>query len=148
MAHYALRKADGTVGIMQTVGDAKPEDCLAQWPADRRAEVLEVKAVDPVDIPADRTFRNAWTLSGGKVEHDMTKAREIHKAALRKLREPLFAELDAAYLQADEAGDTAEKKRIAEKKKALRDVTDDPAIAAAETVDELKAAIPAALSGS
>ena len=48
-------------------------------------------------------------------------------------------------MQADEAGDVAAKAVIAVKKRALRDVTDDPAIAAATTPEALKAVVPAAL---
>ena len=29
---------------------------------------------------ADRTYRNAWKLSGGTIDHDMPKARALHKA--------------------------------------------------------------------
>ena len=99
------------------------------------------------DAPSDRTFRNAWRLDGdGAVEVDMDKAREIHREKLRGIRKPLLEALDVEYQRADEAGNTAEKKRVAAKKQALRDVTADPAIDAASTPDELKAVIPAALT--
>lgn len=39
----------------------------------------DVQAVDESEIPADRTFRNAWKANGRKVEVDMPKAREIAK---------------------------------------------------------------------
>jgi len=50
-----------------------------------------------------------------------------------------------AFMRAVEAGDTAKQAEIAAKKQALRDATDDPVITAAQTPEELKAAVPAAL---
>ena len=96
------------------------------------------------EFPADRTFRDAWT-DTGTVSVDMPKAREIHREKLRQLRAPKLAAEDTAFMRAIEADDKAEAARVALRKKALRDVTDDPRIDAAKTPDELKAAIPEAL---
>jgi len=104
------------------------------------------KRIEAGDIPADRTFRNAWrhdAENGFGV--DMPKAREIHRARLREKRAPLLAALDIDYQRADETGDTKLKKTIAAKKKALRDATDDASIEAAATPEELAQAIPEAL---
>ena len=57
-----------------------------------------------------------------------------------------MAALDIDYQRADEAADVARKREVVRRKQALRDVTDDPAIEAAQTPEELKAAIPAALT--
>lgn len=107
------------------------------------------EGVDWVQLPddwtppdSDRSFRNAWRLKDGKTEVDMPWARELHKIKLREMREPLMAQLDVEYMLADERGRPAEKATIAQRKQALRDVTDDPAIEAAQTPDELRAAIP------
>jgi Iap family predicted aminopeptidase len=78
---------------------------------------------------------------------NMAKAREIQRDRIRALREPLFADLDVAYQRADENGDAEAKAAIAARKQALRDATKDPAIDAAKTPEELKAAIPDALKG-
>jgi hypothetical protein len=109
------------------------------------ANAGNVLIVDASEIPADRTFRDAWAIDGGKLGHDMVKARELHKNALRELRAPLLRALDVDYMKAHEAGDTVRLAEIAQKKKVLRDVTADPAIDAAKTPEELKAVIPAAL---
>jgi hypothetical protein len=76
---------------------------------------------------------------------DMTKAREIKRDMIRAERNPLLEKLDVEYMRAQEVGDTALQQEIAAKKQALRDATVDPAIDAATTPDELKAATPAAL---
>lgn len=108
-------------------------------------DATDVQVVDESAIPADRTFRNAWKAGTGKVEHDMAKCREIQKSRLREIRAPKLAALDVEFMRALEAGDNAKCAEIAAQKQALRDVTKDPAITAAKTVEELKAAIPAVL---
>jgi hypothetical protein len=107
--------------------------------------LVDGQLVDSSLAPSDRTFRNAWKLDSGAIEVDMTKAREMHKQKLREMRKPKLEALDSDYMRADEGGKTAEKKAVAAKKQALRDVTSDPAIEAAQTPEELKAVIPAAL---
>lgn len=100
----------------------------------------------PDNLPTDRYFRDAWRDGSGVVSIDMTAAREVHKDKLRAQRAPKMAELDVAYMRALETADAAGAAAIALQKQALRDCTDDPAIAAATTPDELKAVIPDALA--
>lgn len=92
------------------------------------------------DILCDTDFFAAWVNNNGVVTVDMDRAREVHKDVLRELRSPELSLLDVSYMKADEIGDTATKLSIAARKKALRDVTKDPAIAAAGTTDDLKIA--------
>jgi hypothetical protein len=73
---------------------------------------------------------------------NMTKAREIKRDQLRAERKPLLEQLDVEFMRAQEAGDTQKQALIAEKKQSLRDVTDEPAIDAATTPNELKAVRP------
>lgn len=76
---------------------------------------------------------------------NMNKAREIKKDMIRAERAPLLAALDVEYMRAVETGDTAKQADIAAKKQALRDATQDPAIATAQTPEQLKAVVPEAL---
>jgi hypothetical protein len=100
--------------------------------------------LDDTNLP---DYRNAWKDTGkGKPEHDMAKARDIHRARLRKLRGNYLDALDADYMRADEAGDNQAKKAVAVKKQKFRDVTEHPAIEAAQTVEELKACTLEALT--
>lgn len=103
---------------------------------------LTFSIVDSADLPQDRTFRNAWTVSDKAVGVDMEKAREIHKENIRALRTPLFEKNDVAIADAILSDDKEAKVAAAAKRDALRDATDDPAIAAAQTPEELKLAIP------
>lgn len=108
-------------------------------------EATNVRVIEPSEIPTDRTFRNAWKDEGGSITVDMPQAREIHRDYLRKLREPKLAALDIEYMRALETGNIAEQERIAAEKQLLRDATAFPAIDAATTPEELKAAIPPVL---
>jgi hypothetical protein len=75
---------------------------------------------------------------------NMDKARDIHREAMRQVRDPLFKDLDVAYMVAIEQG--LDASAIVAKKQELRDVTADPAIAAAQTPEQLKAVWPSVLS--
>lgn len=77
MGTFAIRMADGSVGIMQTIGDVEPEDCIAKWHPERRANVVSHHPIDPATIPQDRTYRNAWTWTGEKIDHDQAKVTAI-----------------------------------------------------------------------
>lgn len=87
-------------------------------------------------------FRPTWVFDKviKKFSHDMIKAKELHKQRLRLWREPKLAELDKEYMKADEAGDNQKKKEIAAKKEKLRNITANPEIEAAQTIEELKLA--------
>lgn len=99
----------------------------------------ETRDASSISVPQDRTFRSAWQFEGDQIEIIMAKAREIHRDNLRQERNPLLQKLDTEWFIAAEANDTAAKTEIAAKKQALRDVTKDPRIESATTVEELKA---------
>jgi len=80
------------------------------------------------------------------IKVNMDKAREVKKDMIRAERAPKLEALDVAFMRAVEAGDAEKQAEIAAKKQALRDATDDPVITAAQTPEELKAAVPAALA--
>ena len=77
---------------------------------------------------------------------NMSKAREIHRDRLRRMRSPKLAALDVAFIRAMETSDTARLAEIAKQKRALRDVTADPRIDAAATAETLSAVIPDSLT--
>ena len=104
-------------------------------------DALNPQFIQPTDLPTEWMFRNAWKIDNG-VSVDMEKAREIYKNHLRHLRAPKLAALDIEYQRADELGDIDQKKAIAVRKQALRDITADPRIAAAATPEALKIAVP------
>lgn len=152
MKKIIFTRLDGSLSVYSPAADAQFAGESEEAFHARLCERIEKKflgsnmrVVDETAIPTDRTFRDAWTLNGAGIAVDMPKAREIRREQLRTLRKPKMEALDVAYMRADEMGDTAEKQRIAALKAALRNVTADPAIEAATTPAELKAALPAAL---
>lgn len=102
------------------------------------AKPVSWRRVQPSEIPADRTYRDAL-VDAGSLAHDMPKAREIHRRMLRHARAPLLAALDVEAMRADEGRNTTRKAEVAAEKQRLRDVTAAPEIEAAKTIDELKA---------
>ncbi len=106
------------------------------------ADVRDVAVIDIADVPADLTFRNAWIVQAGRLVHDMPRARKIWRGKIREARAPLLAALDVEYQRADEHGDADAKAAIVARKQVLRDAPNDPAIEAAQTVDDLRAAWP------
>lgn len=126
-----------------------PEDIAESAAIDRAVFKLpdfakqSFQIVDESVIPKDRTFRNAWKEELGSVGHDMEKCRELHRQKLRELRAPLLEAADVEFMKALEAGQPTTA--IVAKKQALRDVTRDPRISSASSVDELKAVIPEVL---
>ena len=130
----------GVVSGTEDVLDAKWLDYIRF--KDVPADASEVRIVDAVDIPTDRTFRGALNPD---CSHDMAKARAIWADKMRAARAPKLAALDVAFMRAVEAGDLAAQAAIAAQKQALRDVPADPAIETATTCTALKAVWPAAL---
>mgnify|MGYP001164187897 FL=1 len=77
---------------------------------------------------------------------NMTKAKNIHKNAIREKRKPLLEALDIEFQKALETG--ADTSAIVAKKNALRDAPANSAIDAATTPDELKASWDTAVLGT
>ena len=130
---YALVFADGSVARSQVVKGCeagafpKIEEKHGQFTAFR---------VEPHAFPTDDPYRAAWRLKDGAIVHDMPKAREVHRDRLRFARKALMATLDVQFMRALEAGQ--DTKAIVTEKARLRDITADPRIDAAQTVDDLR----------
>jgi len=96
------------------------------------------KQIDPNELPADRTYRDALAFDGRKFTHDMTVARDIHRDHLRHARAPLFEQNDLAIRDAQISGDRVKLTKAAARRDYLRNITADPRIDAAQSTDELK----------
>ena len=77
---------------------------------------------------------------------NMDKAREIKKDMIREERKEKLEALDVDFMRAVEQSDADLQATIATKKQALRDATDDPALEASTTPEELLAVRPAILN--
>lgn len=133
---------DGSVAVVIPTGEVPIDQVLAK---DVPSDVTGL-IVDAATIPSDRSFRNAWKQNGRKIEHDMVKARDIHRNRIREARAPKLAELDVA-MQRELEKAKPDISTIATRKQALRDATAAPAIDSATTVDALKQAWDTALLG-
>jgi hypothetical protein len=90
----------------------------------------------------DRIYRDALEDAGGKIQHNMTKAKELHRAHLRHVNGDKFMALDRQWVDAMAANKRPEADAVEAKRKAMRDRVNDPAIDAAKTIEELKAVTP------
>jgi len=89
-------------------------------------------------VPADRLFRDAWSLSGTVITEDLTAARVLFKDKIREVRKPLLEAQDALYMRALEDSDTSAQAAIKTKKTALRNAPAASAITQANSVSVLK----------
>lgn len=142
-----IERSDGGVSIAHN----PPDDAaayVAKWQSSflhdgkQQATALSWKLIRRDELIADRTFRDAWTVSGGEIVCDVARAMDIWKNKMRAARAPKLAALDVEYQRADEAGDAVAKTAIAARKKELRDVTAHPSLTGAKTPDEIKAVWP------
>ena len=90
-----------------------------------------------IDVPSERTFREAWVLNRTIIQIDMPKAKLIRQAQLKLEAKPLFEELDIDFMRALETD--ADRTEIIASKQSLRDTINDPRITAAKTTDDLDA---------
>ena len=104
----------------------------------------DVREASSLTVPADRTFRGAWTFNGDAVDVDMAAAKDIWRDKIRQARIEPLAALDTAFMKALETG--ADTTQITADKQALRDAPTDAGIDAATTPEELAAVQPAGLT--
>lgn len=143
-----IKKNDGSVFIMHLMGGQKNIQAeIDKWPLEQRNAVVSWREMPDEVIPSDRIYRDAWCdeTADHVVDIDMPKAKEIHRVVLRSLREPKFSKIEREQRTALSNGDAKAAARAEQKLQALRDVTSDPAIEAATTLEELKSVIPEAL---
>lgn len=164
----AITRESGPVEILHffTVGRSSSLPFGAQWrgpglwwrePTEMAIamEVAKATALGPKAVrwrvigddvaPSDRQYRDAWIDDGAKIVHHMPKAREIHLAQVREVRDRKLAELDQQFMRALEKDDKQEQKRVAAEKQALRDLPATIDVEKAATVEDLKALWPANL---
>ena len=85
--------ADGNMSVIVPAPGCTEEQALKAVPAGLPYEIVNAE-----DVPADRTFRNAWqhdtTPAPQKVAIDMVKAKDSTHEKRRALRSTEFAPLD------------------------------------------------------
>jgi len=98
------------------------------------------KIVSAADIPSDRTFRAAWVIGDGCVEHDLDQCKAIGHDKRRAARTEAFAPFDEIIAKQIPGADAAEAEAS---RQGIRDKYADVqlAIDAAADPDEIKAAL-------
>ncbi len=156
MSRFVISMNDGSVAVMEIIPQprvrrngrtvmvmSKPDAEIARWPEKERAKVVSVKEINEGDIPTSRDFRDAWKLSGNRIDHDMGKAREIHMKRIRRERNRRLRELDVETIKAVGSGMIGARD-VEAKKQALRDVPQhvEGQLKQAATVADLKVIWP------
>ena len=94
------------------------------------------------DIPSDRTFRNAWVIGNGCIEHDLDQCRDIGHDIRRTMRSAEFQPFDEIIAKqipgADALAAEAARAQIRDKYAEVQ-----AAIEAAADPDAIKAALMA-----
>ena len=92
------------------------------------------------DIPSDRTFRNAWVIGDGCIEHDLDQCRDIGHDIRRTMRAEEFQPFDeiiAKQIPGLDAAEAEANRQAIRKKYALVQV----AIEASKDADAIKQAL-------
>lgn len=139
---------DGSVRITQMINDTINVDNEIRRIASSHPELtFRFKGKMSETGIAINFFYKALTLDeDNNFAYDMAKARLVWKDILRQLREPKLQELDLQYQRADEDGNDQLKAQIVYKKVILRDCTDNPDIAAATSLNDLRRTLPELLA--
>jgi hypothetical protein len=146
MLYIVLKYSDGSIAIR---GHMTPS-LLARHDGDRLAALNQLMAdrvpiqnpdavatIADITLPDRDYLRNSWTFDGSNVVHDMPKARVIHLAEIRRVRDEELVKLDVPWMKAVEAGDTAAQATLQTQKQTLRDIPSTFDITTGITTPEL-----------
>ena len=136
MKHIAYKRPDGGVNIVCPHPDVPLDDVMAK---DVPPDATDVQVLDTLPT---RLYRDAWTMVGGKVTHDMAKARGLKMAEIRRGRDAVLAATDGAYMRAVEQDNTADIAKLKAQRQRLRDLPATVNLDAITTVEALKAFEP------
>ncbi len=151
MKKIIYAKPNGSVSIvtLSIKPDRDIDQAITLWFTQRvPSDATNVQVIDTVDIPTDRTFRNAWENKTTHVEVNMPKARIMHMDVIRKIRDIKLKILDTELMIAQEQqeqGDIALATSLISQKQVLRDIPQIFDLTVATTPDELKILMPSEL---
>jgi hypothetical protein len=142
-----IKRSDGGIAIQSDppAGMSVAGEVAKFLESNPQFDYVSHRVIPNEAVPTDREYRDAFcdVTPEPVIDVDIEKAREIHKDKLRRMRKPLLAALDLEMAMAFR--NPALQDEIEARRQTLRDVTADPAIVAASTIEELKAAVPAVL---
>lgn len=101
MRRIVYTRPDGGISVVHPVFNTRGEaEDFTEADAEQRAwdklppDAIYPQWVNAEDIPVDRTFRNAWAVSGKAVTHDMERVKHFAHDMRRAKRSEEFAPLD------------------------------------------------------
>lgn len=163
--YVALVRADGTVAhlafqnefrngrgeLVQRVGtDAEIENeaqrFSAMWVAAGEPGVVRWRRLSQAEhdmFAQNRVYRDAMEDNNGTLQHNMPRARELHRQHLRHIAGDRLMRLDRRWVDAAADGNRQEQTRVEAERNALRALPSDPRIEAATTLAELQVVVPA-----
>ena len=127
--------ADTRVALILGVADA--EAAQRETPPGRTPVLM--------DIPTDRTFRDAWMMTGTGLAVSMPVARQVHLSRLRAARNKALDVLDKDWMRAVGQGNAALAATIEAQRQVLRDLPQTFDLSGATTPDELQQRWPSQL---
>jgi hypothetical protein len=92
------------------------------------------RLISKLKLPIYLNLLSQYKLKNNTFEVNLNESKEFQLYRFREARTPLLQNLDIEYMKADEQNNIELKQQIAEKKQALRDVTD---IQLPDTLQEL-----------
>ena len=110
-----------------------------------RLPIIGWKEIEDESDLFNREFRNAWeNKGGGRISHNMPKARAIHLDRIRAARDNALSKKDPEWMRAIGQNKKKDADDIEAERQILRDLPDTwgAAIEGAETVEELGAMWP------
>ncbi len=114
-----LKGKDGSVAIMSLAEGADKEEAVRKFKESHPDEYIDHFEFEG-ELPESREFRDAWTLIGGKIVVDRSKAMGIHMRHIRQVRNQELINLDNMQLR--HLFDLDKLKELDEKKQVLRDL--------------------------
>lgn len=130
---------NGNAAVAGLAADVSETDALAAL----KKKHSDAQLMDAADLPKDQDFFDAWVFTDGRVQVSIDKAAELAKQKMRRLRQPLLAELDIAFQRALETN--SDTSGIVAQKQKLRDAT--KLVDSAKTLDDLRQAIDSLKQG-
>ena len=136
MNYIIYNQPDGVAAVVIPTGAVPIEEVIkTAVPAGVTHVVVPAES-----IPWGSEFRDAWTLKGRAIKHDMTKAKAIAHDRRRSARAEEFAPLDD-IISKRIPGTTAEEAEASRQRIRDKYAKQQAVIDAATTVDQLKEAL-------
>ena len=134
-----VKNTDGSCQIIHPTAEALQVMTMEEIAAKDITTGLTFRICNLADLPADRSFREAWTDVNPTttVDVDMVKAKSIHMDKIREARDEKLRQLDIETMKGVD---------VQAAKQLLRDLPQNTDLSGATTVEELNAIWPSEIS--